>query len=69
MKQIETIRCPKCRKTIGTLYSENGKIYCHVGDIMARTFIHNCAVCGYSYHWHAEEMERQAAKKKPLLVR
>lgn len=69
MKQIKPIHCPECGKQIGMLYIDGAKIYCHVGDILARVLIHNCPVCRYSYHWHAEEVERQAAKKKPLLVR
>lgn len=69
MQQIKAIHCPKCSKQIGTLYVDAGKIYCHIGDVLARVLIHNCPVCQYSYHWHADEVERQAAKKKPLPVR
>lgn len=66
MKQIKMIHCPDCRKEIGMLYVENGRIYCLIGDCLARVFVHNCPVCGRSYHWHADEIERQANNKKDL---
>ena len=65
MKQLQPLSC-KCGKQIGMLYLDRGKVYCLVNDVLTRVLIHNCPVCQYSYHWHADEVERQAAKKKPL---
>ncbi|MCP5414942.1 MAG: hypothetical protein H6961_10085 [Chromatiaceae bacterium] len=66
MKQLQPLSC-KCGKTIGMLYLDKGKVYCLVNDVLARVLIHNCPVCQYSYHWHADEVNGKR-QKKPLPI-
>lgn len=62
MNYIQELRCPQCSKKIGDIYLDKGRVYCLTGNIMARTFIHNCPVCRRQFHWHAEQLEKQVDK-------
>ena len=46
-----TIQCPTCRIEIGRIAIVNGRAYLLHGAILARSFIHNCAVDGRAFHW------------------
>lgn len=66
MQHIKSLYCPKCQKLIGDVYIDRGKVYCLIGSVLARVFIHNCPVCRRQFHWHAEQIEKQVENKKPL---
>jgi hypothetical protein len=60
-----TLHCPTCQIEIGRYAVLNHKVYILHGAILARQFIHHCAIDGKSFYWDGRSEDE---KTLPELV-